>query len=544
MPDRAIYLEDVTQLAGDGMTDDAAALQAVLNSASHGDVVKAKRGATYWLAGVAALPNRSLTVPSGITIDPNGATFAFAFNQASTYGFRLLDFAAVWGRGTVKTAMSQNGLVQAIDHAPFGIGALYGDDGPINTLNPYLSARGWKIGGGLSIETVKPDGSLVQIFGAPEDWLIEDVYFPDSAFMGLGIGADWLPRGAITSIDSQMAANLSNFQNGLGCTLHPGYGNIRRIHAGVMTNTNHVRGDGGPTVIRLSGCHDVKVADVHARKAAAVYRNVGGDLGFEFAPDAIKLRAHKGNRAERLVLRSHTGTNPAVFIDTNADNVGRAKLNYGYQPLLPSIASTDIVVRDASVAREAAANPQRAFWVVNTIGARLEECSSIGALFGVHVDGAADDISVTGGTHEMASGQSVLVDGTDKPERTLVSGVRCLRSGQGGSNVGAIELGRSINPVVKGNKVGTPGDALEKAGWGIRATDDCDGYVISENQVLQVRPSTNWPAISCGVGESINKGRVVNNFVAPGLTPYGGASTVLASTYKTMQKVNGTWVVS
>jgi hypothetical protein len=531
-----IKLEDETQIAGDGSTDDSAELQAVAYSASPGETIKGKRGAVYWLSGVSALPGRGLTLPPGVHLDPNGATFAFAFNQAGTYGFRLLEKAKIWGEGTVKTAVSQNGSQQAIDHAPIGIGCLYGDDGPMNVANPYLAPRGIKIGGGLLIETVKPDGSLIQIFGAPEDFLIDGIYLPDSAFMGLGVGADWVTRGNGTSNDAEMHNNLQKFNNGQFYTIHPGFGTIRRIFAGKMTNTNHVRGDGGPTIVRLSATNDVKVDTIHAKLASALYRYTAGDLGREFAKDADKLRANKGNSAERMTLDCHSGLNPGVMVDSNADNVRRAMTTVQngsgvvYSPLLQPIGATDIVVKDSTVVRtsESVTAPQRAFLATYVDGAEFERCNSVGCSVGVHADDAADNVKIKGGLHEGAMGSSVVVHGTIAPRDTLIQGVRAIRSGQGGGNVGAIELINCINPVLKGNTIGVRGDPLEGAAWGIRVSDPCIGHVIdSDNKVLQVRPSTNWPAISCGSSESVGKGRVANNYVAPGLTPYGGANIVL-----------------
>jgi hypothetical protein len=72
LPDRVIYLEDETQLAGDNIADDTAALKVALNSASPGDVVKAKRGAEYRLASVAPYPDVGIPMPEGCTSTPTG----------------------------------------------------------------------------------------------------------------------------------------------------------------------------------------------------------------------------------------------------------------------------------------------------------------------------------------------------------------------------------------------------------------------------------------------------------------------------------------
>jgi hypothetical protein len=530
-----IKLEDETQIAGDGVTDDSAALAAVINSAAPGEVIKGKRGAVYWLSGNSALPDRGIPLPD-VHIDPNRCTFAFAFSQAGTYGFRPLSKAKIWGEGTIKTAVSQNSTPQAIDHAPIGIGCMYGDDGPMNVVNPYLAPRGIKIGGGLSIETVKPDGSLIQIFGAPEDWLFEDLYFPDSAFMGLGIGADWVTRGNGTSNQAEMYNNLQKFNNGQFYTIHPGFGTIRRVFAGKMTNTNHRRQDGGPTIVRLSATNDVEVDTVHAKLAAAIGRCTAGDLGREFAPEADKSRANKGNSFRRMMLDCHSGLNPGMMVDSNADNVERSMTTIQngsgevYSPLLKPIGVTDIIVRDSTVVRtaESLTLPQRAFLATQVDGAKFENCNSVGCWVGVHADDAADNVEIKGGLHEGTTGASVLIHGTIAPKGAWVESVRAVRSGQGGGNVGAIELGNCVNPRIKSNIIGVEGDPLEGAAWGIHATDSCIGYVIdNDNKILQVRPSTNWPAISCGSTESVGKGRVANNYVAAGLVPYGGAAIIL-----------------
>jgi hypothetical protein len=246
------------------------------------------------------------------------------------------------------------------------------------------------------------------------------------------------------------------------------------------------------------------------------------------------------------MLKSHRGDNDGVYICTIADNVERARVNHGYAPRLPPVSTTDLVVRDATVIRDISAGQpaRRAFLVQYTNGAKLVESKSVGALVGVHIDSGANSVRVEGGLHQMAQAQSVLIDGEVRPQNTWVEGAHCVRSGQGGGNAGAIQAVRADGPKMMKNTVGVQGDPMEKAAWGIRAADECDGYAISDNTVLQVRQSTNWPAISCASSEAVNKGRVVNNYIAPGLTPYGGATTVLPSTGKTMQKVNGAWVAN
>lgn len=530
-----IKLEDETQIAGNGSTDDSAALRSISLNAPPGEVIVGKRGAHYWLSGNYALPERGIPL-NGIHLDPNGATFSFAFDQDSTYGFRLLNKAKVWGEGTVKTAVSQNSGTQSMTHAPICIGALYGDDGPINVANPYLDPRGWKVGGGLSLETVKPDGALIQICGTPEDWLIEDVFFPDSAYMGTGIGADWTPRGNGVSNDLEQHNNLQKFIANQFWTIHPSFGTIRRVYAGKMTNTNYIRSDGGPTIIRLSGTDNIEVDTVHAKLASCLYCYVAGDLGREFAKDADKLRANKGNTARRMTLDCHSGLNAGVVTNSVADNVERAmskiQNNSGgatYSPMLPPLGTTDLIIKDATVVRTADSLtvPQRAFWTVSVDGVKFENCNSIGCSVGIHVDSSSDNVKIIGGVHEDAVAQSIFVHGTIAPRDTWVAGVRAIRSGQGGGNVGAIELGNCINPVATGNTIGVRGDPKEKASWGVRASDSAIGYVITDNRILKLRSTGSTQAISCGSYESLGIGRSANNYVAAGLDPYGGSAIVL-----------------
>jgi hypothetical protein len=415
MPDRIIYLEDETQLAGDNVTDDTAALQAALFTASPGDVVKAKRGATYRLASVAPYPADGMPIPAGVHLDPNNATFAFEFTVPGVHGFRMLNNSRLWGEGKVKTAVSQNGYLQAIDHAPIGVGALYNA-----ALSPFLTTRGWKIGGGLEIENVKPDGSGIQIFGEMDDYcLIEDLHAPDSSTIGLVIGADWTPLGSWSSADSAMQQNKTNWTNGTFRTLHPGNLIINRISTGKLTNTNYAREDGGPTVIRLSACHDVKVSNITSKQASALYRNVGGDYGFEFAKGIIRMRAgSKGNSAEKMLLLSHRGTNAAVQVDTVADNVLRAQQNYGYQPMFSPVLPTDLAVRDTTVIRDFIADPanpgtpQKAFYAHHTAGAAFIDCNSIGASIGVHVDSSATAIRLKAGYHYEYSVSAFQTNGS------------------------------------------------------------------------------------------------------------------------------------
>ena len=117
MPDRTIYLEDVAQLAGDGVTDDTTAFYAAMMTASPGDHVVGKKGAEYRIAGLGGVTTKGIPL-NGVHFDPNGSTVSFEISTPSTFGFRMQNRGSVWGDGLVHTKASQNATAQRADHAP------------------------------------------------------------------------------------------------------------------------------------------------------------------------------------------------------------------------------------------------------------------------------------------------------------------------------------------------------------------------------------------------------------------------------------------
>lgn len=542
MPGRTVYLEDETQVIGDGAASDTEALQAVLNTvgAAGGGHVVGKRGAIYRLPINMSTPNKGIAIPAGVHLDPGCATFNFECTGQWVYGFRLLSKARLWGEGLIQTTSSTGDSGQRLDHAPIALGSCYGDDGPLNTANPFVEASGWRVGGGLRVRTVKPDGGTIHGHGGFRDWLIEDVELPDSAAAGIGIGFDWLPRGLTafadfnafpTMTNQQVAALMTKLQaayaQGAYYTLHPGDGAINRVVAGALTYSGAATGNGGTILVRLSGCLNVTVSRVHAKRAASAVFITSGDVGGEFAPQSVRSRLGRGLRVEDFVLEQADGsTYGAFYADQFADNMEHMK-SYGFAPQVRPIDRTDLeFVRCAT---HGGSSPQAAYQLRYMIGGKLTNCSSRKHLRGVHVGDGADCVEVIGGEHSHTKWEGVLIDGEDKPEGARVRDVRVWLAGfdNPGSNVGAISMYRSLRPAIDSCIIGR-GDDDESAIWGIRASEQTAGADIIRNSILRTRPGSG--AISVGSSESTGIARrIADNYIAPGLAPYSGCAAGVAA---------------
>jgi hypothetical protein len=472
MPDRTIYLEDVTQLAGNGTTDDSTALQTAILSASPGDAIVCKKGALYRVV-TDSLLHRGLPL-NGVHLDANNSSFLFEHNTPISYGFRLVNKGQLWGEGLAKTTVSNNANAQRIAHSPVTVGCAYGDE-----VAPFYSTREWKIGGGLRIETVKPDGSLIGCHGEFEDYLIEDVCFPDSAYAGLGIGMDWAPWWINTSVNTGSITQLrQKFLNGEYYSLHPGAGLINRIRAGALTYAGALNQDGGPTLVRLSAAHDVVVRDIHAKKAAALFRTVGGDVGAEFAPSAMKGKIGKGLRVEHLRLDEQVGNNPVVSINCFADNVAREP---SYTPWLDPIGYSGIEVRDVISYKGTTTND--AFKANMVRGAKFVDCSSNGHRRSVNVGDGADQVKVIGGRHSSTYENAIWIDALDAPEDTEIREALVVNSGTSLGHA-AIYANRSIRPQIIGNQIGEKSGAIETQKWGVLIDGGCINPKSQDNRVL------------------------------------------------------------
>jgi hypothetical protein len=490
MPDRAIYLEDVTQLAGDGATDDTAAFYAAIMGATPGDWIVGKKGAEYRIVGLGGVSTKGIPL-NGVHFDPNNSTVSFEFSTPHTFGFRMQNRGSVWGEGLVHTPVSNNGSSQRIDHAPIAVGCAYGDDGPFNVTNPFLDQRTWRVGGGVRLNTAKPDGSIIGCHGSFEDYLIEDVFFEDSATAGLCIGMDWLPRGLDMSVDTWEVMR-TKWSNGQGYTMHPGAGIINRIYAGAMSYSGAAAEDGGPTIIRLSAAHDVSIQHVHAKQASALFRTVGGDFGREYAQNGAAARISRGHRVEHMRLDTQVGSNAVVHLDSLGDNVYGAA---GYVPTYDPLMSSDIVVSD--VISYSGSPTQHAFVARMIRGAKFINCSSSGHLRSVSIEEGSDDVHVIGGRHENTQLHGIMIDGTLAPQDALVQSCKLSMNGMASPGTYAsIIAQKAARPGILGNVIGKKIGDVETQGVGIRISPNATGYAQSNNQILAL--SNGGTPISIG----------------------------------------------
>lgn len=316
-------------LIGDGVTDDRAALQALIDACPYGGSVSLPSDKTFRMVIDGSVPDTGLILKPGVTLDWGGSRGNFECN-GNVYGARMQSGSrCVNGRVGVTASAGLNSQ-QGVYHAPIGIGAAYGEVLSTTNRGPFIEAADWRIQN-MTLSTVKTvQACHIAGMGGVCHGVISDIAIADSA---TAFGAINFDAGTV-GVPSSVTQDKVNFQNGSFWTNHPHDIHIDRISIGAMTYSLS-------EAIRLSACRDIHISNVHIKVAGASgFSHYGGDYGFEFCRYSDgRYQPYMNNVVRNLTIESTLGN--AVRLDTWGDNVAREP---GYTPLSNPIWPTNLLI--------------------------------------------------------------------------------------------------------------------------------------------------------------------------------------------------------
>lgn len=461
---------------GDNTTDDYANLQALINtlSAAGGGAIVCQPGKTYRLS-------TAPIIKDNVTILMRGATFRCVLvgTGGYDYGIRLRSNAWLIG-GTVSIESSGVLGSQGGIHAAINVGPLYGDGGTVASPSADEGVSGWGVRD-MTLKTNASGKTAVQIVGGANRGTIENVYLPASSVMS-GIHLDWGYLGTINSSD--IPTSRTNFNAGTAYTTHPHRIKISNITIGALS---YPYASGGTYGVRLSGVYDVTVDGVDvASTTYAGFFHTAGDCGFEFAPAAVKLNAHKLLRIRNVNIKDATAS-WGFFVDCYADNVAAA-VGGGYVPLLPPIAPIDISFRHCRTASASGASASDGWRVQNCIGGVYEECEGMYHNNGFLVDTGGDRGTVYNCcfTYNRVNG-IYIHHGSDNPDGWVVEG--CFAGANatdaGSGNNAGFRIGSALNTRLVHNKAGMDTETTQSYGFYVAPAGV--GTALSGNHVAGIK---------------------------------------------------------
>lgn len=512
---------------GDGVADDRPAIQAAIAFVADilgGGTVLLAKGATYRVVIDVGVANKGLVIEDNVRlVGGMGSTLNLECTGA-VYGVRLKNNSGV-ARLTINTAISVTPGSQGIWHAPISIGPAYGEAGTVGALSEFEGVSGWRIENVILSNARAGGGAyLIQGHGGIHGGVVDGVFAPDSATSSGIVMLDWGPVGNIDSND--IPASRVLFDAGTAYTTHPHNIDIRNVRAGNLSN-------GNSHGIRLAGCYGIRVdgVEIEATNYAGVYHHAG-DVGFEFAPAAVKALRFMGNQF-RNVLVKDAGNGWGVYADNHADNVSAAVTGSAYAPLLDPIQRANLLLANVTVLSDAGSGVQSGFRLQQIKGVRLENPTAIGFLHGILVEEQTSDYEIvnpfcTGNRrtgiyngHPTRAGSVGLIEGGELFNNSLDAGA---------GNQACIFVESQADLTIRRVRMGRVGIA-EGCVWGIRTDSAATGLTVQQNHVETLK--AGGVAFSFGYGADFTILKAYNdNTVGAGVANgYGGATIQTISTF-------------
>lgn len=450
----------------DGRSDDRQALQAAIGriSASGGGELILSQGAV-------TVVNGPIIVLDNVDLNLNGGTIRLRLSARDAVGARLRSGATL-RNGRIIVSSSGTPSLQAGVHAPVVVGPIYGQGGTPDRPSPDEGVSGWTIrdlvlSGDKDVDAgngAHVGSAAIQVYGGAHNGLIENIEVADSPYLQAGVMLDWAFVGPISS--STIPTDAANFRNGRSYTTHPHQIVLRNIRIGRLSRP--AGPSGGTFGIRLSGVHDISVSNVRiASVTGAAFFHTAGDLGFEFAPAAVKPLACRGIRiADGEVADGSTAY--LIWTNSYADNVGR-EVARGYRAMMDPIHSTDIVFENIRGDGRGRADANYGIRVDHQRGGQVVDCTARGYRRGFYVDEQVDGLTLVRPVAIDNAEHGISVEHPSRPPRNVVVDSPIARGNgrrPGGQLASGVLIGRSENVEVIGGE--TPHDGVQRRG--IRVT--------------------------------------------------------------------------
>lgn len=491
---------DMFNCKGDGLVDDRANFQNCLDFVvtRNGGNVDLTPNKNYRIVLTTAVTDKGLIVGSNTTINLRGSTISLECT-GQVYGIRPKTGAKFYGPGTIRTSVSAGlsgtlGAEQSIWHAPISIGCAYGEGGTVASPSIYHSVHDWVIDG-ITFTSVRNNGQghLVGGYGGMYHGKITNCIFPDQATIALAIDFDWAPQGPIdSSSGATLTATAVAYNAGTTFTIHPHDIDISDNYIGALTMAAYGGNSFGSHGIRLSGCYDIKVMNNHIE--SVTYAGIfvtGGDVSFEFAPNAVRLNAMRNIRIEGNDIVK-VSANYGIYWDAFPDNVFAAVNLATYSPMYYSDGyyNNGIIKGNKIVADTGVNSLSPGIQAGYTRGLSIEDNCVQYFENGIALIANCKNVSVCRNEVTICDSAGIYVHDTSTtymPQNCEVRHNLCHRNCSSGSTQGNIYVGSAVQTIVDGNFIGSPDEDNSLYGIVVDNVSGASFTSVTNNLVYQVK---------------------------------------------------------
>ncbi|MCY2964278.1 MAG: hypothetical protein NT069_11700 [Planctomycetota bacterium] len=346
----------------------------------------------------------ALLVPEGVRLDLNQSTLLLEL-KSNSYGVRLSNDSAIL-QGEIRVVTSEGKGSQACWHSGVSVGAAYGDGGTTDVPGQFSQVKHFAI---QELTIDQPfAAAAIQFMSEAAFGVVRNVTIKDSPRALLGVGLDWGSVGPITSEDRQLSRMRRLWEQGQIYSTHPHDILIEGVRVGRLTRNQ----DGNDAGVRCSACHNITIRDLKVEAAASAIAIFGGDLGYEFARDDLRNRAHQEYLIDGVVIERAFLF--GLAINGLADNVWRARRDYGYDvvrdPTSPGIDQP--VFRNLTL--RGSGRKSQGIYAVAITQAKFDQADISGFEIGVHAEDWVDGLRFRN-TKLTENDQNARIEGVKSP---------------------------------------------------------------------------------------------------------------------------------
>lgn len=271
--------------AGDGRTDDLAALNAAVAAARETGAVLELPAGDYLISDCLILDRVSLL--------SRGARILGRGMRVNIPAVELCDRVCVFGPLTVDYC--DNGKSNHGGRCNVGMGRY--EDRQSGASHCYIEDL-TLTGGGM----VNSNGILIT--GNSHDIRVDHVKIPSGSTIWRGVLCHWGNAGDHRTARNEYCADMGEkgyvHVDGWQPTLHP-----HDIHLGLVECEDFVHvgegHDGDKAAVAVCACYNVEVDEIRIRNSAHAFEVTGADIGFEYASPAEKAYGEKGIHVHKIV---------------------------------------------------------------------------------------------------------------------------------------------------------------------------------------------------------------------------------------------------
>lgn len=316
----------------------------------------------------------------------------------------------------------------------------------------------------LTVVTNRKSGNGIFITGDSNEITIQNIFFPDSEFLGRGILIHWGGSDSVSTDNPK--------------TYHPHNITIDNIKFGVMTldkdvsNENKIKDAAG---IFISGAYNVKVSNVQIEETHwhdGMINVFAGDYGNLYVAESdIMNFINKGIYFENCSIKRAYGR--VVKIDCMPSKVEGGDLLTG--PTLVNV-----------MGKASEGNEKEGIIVANNTNTVINNCKMDGFTYGINTGKNVSGLIIDNGLYINSSAHGIKIDNSIPPADCVIQNVKIYHNGKKGDRFSGIYIGNSENSRILNNVIGKEGETQL---WGIRINENARGTIIEGNSVKYSRHS-------------------------------------------------------